>query len=464
MFRGTNRLDRFFLTVLALSTSSSGAGSPGSTSPDSASLDSEALLAAEDIEVTRLRNGVRVATERVPGTRAVSLGVWVGVGARDEAVEFQGASHFLEHMLFKGTETRSAKDISLAVDRVGGYMNAFTGHESTAFEMMVPAPELSMATSLLSDVLIAPAFRAADTEAERMVILEELRGALDQPEDVIDTRLAETIFAGHGLGLEVLGNPETLRNISPTELASFHRRWYRPNNMVVCAAGDLDHDQIIDQLAGPLDAVDPGDTPQRVAPPPLESSVLNLQGPTEQVHLRLGYRSLPAGHKDSIALGVASHVLGQGPASRLFEEVREQRGLAYSVWAGGAGYLDAGEFTVSTAVAPSRFDEALEVIDRCVAQCRDEGITKPEFDRARSAREGGLMMGLQSTTSRMYRLAHELLVHDRIVPYAEDLAELANLTIDDANRAINEVLSGPRVQATLSPINPPAETITPKSP
>lgn len=428
------------------------------------SIDPAASLATENIQVTRLPNGVRVATEQVPGTRAVSMGVWVGVGARDEAVEFQGASHFLEHMLFKGTERRTAKDISLAVDRVGGYMNAFTGHESTAFEMMVPAPELSMATSLLSDVLIAPSFRSADTEAERMVILEELRGALDQPEDVIETRLAETLFAGHGLGLEVLGNPETLRNISPEELAAFHRRWYRPNNMVVCAAGDLEHDQIIAELAGPLDAVAAGESPQRVAPASLEGTVLNLQGPTEQVHLRLGYRSLRAGHPDAVALGVASHVLGQGPASRLFEEIREQRGLAYSVWAGAAGYSDIGDFTVSTAVAPSRFDEALEVIERCVADCRDAGITTEEFDRARSAREGGLMMGLQSTTSRMYRLAHELLVHDRIIPYAEDLAVLASLTIDDANRAINRVLSGPRVEAVLAPAGAIPEAGLPPNP
>ena len=408
-------------------------------------------IVAENIEVTRLPNGLRVATEQVPGARAVSLGVWVDVGARDEAPAVQGASHFLEHMLFKGTERRSATDIALSVDRVGGYMNASTGYEATGFEMMVPATALSMATSLLADVLVAPSFRDEDTEAERLVILEELRGCLDQPEDVIDTRLTETLFADHGLGLEVLGNVESLADMSPDGLRAFHNEWYRPNNMVVAAAGAVDHDEIVAQLGRVLDDQEPGKAPVRLAPKPLSSSMLRLTGATEQIHLRLGFRSLPDAHDDTVALGIANHVLGRGPASRLFQEVREVRGLAYSVWSDTTSYVDSGEFTVNTAVAPQRFEEALEVIEQCVADCRDTGITAEEFERARESRRGGLMMGLQTTTSRMYRLVGELLVHDRIIPYEEEFAELEALTVDDANRAIHAVLSGPRVTAVMRP-------------
>jgi len=286
----------------------------------------------EDIRETRLGNGIRIVTERMPEARSVSLGVWVGVGGRDEPAELAGASHFLEHLVFKGTSTRSARQIAEAVDAVGGEMNAFTNREHTAYYTRLPAAQADLGFAILGDVLTDPAFRPPEVEAERHVILEEILMNLDVPEDHVHTLLAEALFPGHPLGREVLGTRETVEAASRDEIADFFAHWYRPRNLVVVAAGHLDHDRVVDALGPTLGAQDGGERPVRERPADAVEPRAVLDDPTEQAHVAMGWRAVDHFDDDRYALMVANQVLGGGMSSRLFQQVREERGLCYSVY------------------------------------------------------------------------------------------------------------------------------------
>ncbi len=222
-----------------------------------------AAATTEDIRETRLGNGVRIVTERMPEARSVSLGIWVGVGGRDEPATLAGASHFLEHLVFKGTSTRSARQIAEAIDAVGGEMNAFTNREHTAYYTRLPADRADLGFDILGDVLTDPAFRPPEVDAERHVILEEILMNLDMPEDHVHTLLAEALFPGHPLGREVLGTRETVEAATRDEIADFFARWYRPRNLVVVAAGDLDHDRVVAAFEGSLGGLSGGERPER---------------------------------------------------------------------------------------------------------------------------------------------------------------------------------------------------------
>ena len=292
----------------------------------------------EDIRETRLPNGVRLVTERMPEARSVSLGVWVGVGGRDEPGELAGASHFLEHLLFKGTTTRSARQIAEEVDAVGGEMNAFTNREHTAYYTRLPAARVDLGLDVLGDVLTDPAFRPHEVEAERQVILEEILMNLDVPEDHVHTLLAEALFPAHPLGREVLGTRESVEAASRDEIAEFFGRWYRPRNLVVVAAGNLHHDHIVESFAATLGRLEGGERPVRTLPGVDVEPRVVLDDPTEQVHLAMGWRGVDHFDDDRYALSVANQILGGGMASRLFQQVREERGLCYSVYSWASTY------------------------------------------------------------------------------------------------------------------------------
>ena len=315
------------------------------------------------IETTTLADGLRIVTERMPEATSVSVGFYVGVGSRDEPDQLSGASHFLEHLLFKGTEERSARSISMAVDAVGGEMNAFTSREHTAYYTRLPAAHLAFGLELLSDVVERPAFRANEIDAEREVILEELLMAEDTPDDVLHMELMEAVFPGHPLGRETLGVPETIEALGRDEIAGFHAEHYRPANVVVVAAGDLEHDAVVEGVAACLSDVAGGVAPLRVEPTPDLEPLVVVHRPTEQVHLMFGWRALYYDDPDRYAFYVANHVLGGGMSSRLFQEIREERGLAYSVYSSMSSYSDCGLATVYAGTAPKHTDEVLTVLD-----------------------------------------------------------------------------------------------------
>jgi predicted Zn-dependent peptidase len=412
-----------------------------------------APASTEDIRETRLANGIRIVTERMPEARSVSLGVWVGVGGRDEPAELAGASHFLEHLVFKGTSTRSARQIAEAVDAVGGEMNAFTNREHTAYYTRLPAAQADLGVAILGDVLTDPAFRPPEVEAERHVILEEILMNLDVPEDHVHTLLAEALFPGHPLGREVLGTRETVEAATRDEIADFFAHWYRPRNLVVVAAGQLEHDRVVDALGPTLGALDGGDRPVRERPADAVEPRAVLDDPTEQAHVAMGWRGVDHFDDDRYALMVANQVLGGGMSSRLFQQVREERGLCYSVYSWASTYQDAGCAGIYAGTAPSRVGELLSVVDDEVAKLVASGVTEGEMAVAKGFIEGSLVLGLEDSGSRMARLGRSLMARDEIVAVDEQLARVHAVTADDVAAVAARVFGGPRALAVVGHVD-----------
>jgi predicted Zn-dependent peptidase len=408
---------------------------------------------SEEIRETRLANGIRLVTERMPEARSVSLGVWVGVGGRDEPDELAGASHFLEHLLFKGTPTRSARQIAELVDATGGEMNAFTTREHTAYYTRLPAAQADLGLDILGDVLTEPAFRPHEVDAERQVIVEEILMNLDVPEDHVHTLLAEALFPGHPLGREVLGTRETVEAATRDQIAEFFGRWYLPRNLVVVAAGDLDHDHVVDRLDASLGRLVGGERPVRRVPAVDVEPRLVLDDPTEQVHVAMGWRGVDHHDDDRYALTIANQILGGGMASRLFQQVREERGLCYSVYSWASTYADAGTAGIYAGTAPSRLPEVLSVIDDEVAKLVASGVTEGELAVAKGFVEGSLVLGLEDSGSRMARLGRSLMARDEIVTVEDQLARIRAVTADQVAAVAARVFGGPRALAVIGHVD-----------
>jgi predicted Zn-dependent peptidase len=407
---------------------------------------------------TRLANGIRLVTERMPEARSVSIGVWVGVGGRDEPAELAGASHFLEHLLFKGTSSRSARQIAEAIDAVGGEMNAFTNREHTAYYTRLPAERVDLGIDILGDVLTDPAFRPHEVDAERHVILEEILMNLDMPEDHVHTLLSEALFPGHPLGREVLGSRSTVEAAGRDDIAAFFGRWYRPRNLVVVAAGNLDHDRVVEGFARSLGSLDGGERPVRHHPGAAVEPRAVLDDPTEQAHIALGWRGLDHHDDERYALAVANQILGGGMSSRLFQQVREERGLCYSVYSWASTYADAGTAGIYAGTAPSRVAELLSVVDDEVAKLVASGVTEAELTVAKGYIEGSLVLGLEDSESRMARLGRSLMTRDEIVTVDEQLRRIRAVTADDVAAVAARVFGSSRALAVVGHVDESALT------
>ena len=358
----------------------------------------------EALITTTLGNGLRVVSEHLPGSRSASIGAWFAVGSRDEAPERSGASHFLEHLLFKGTEERSARHVAEAIDGVGGDMNAFTAREYTAFYARVPDTSAAMATDLLFDVLRRPALRSADVDAERQVINEELVAALDTPDDLVHIVLYETLFADHALGREVLGEPETIDAMSPEDIAAFHGRWYRPANLVIAAAGNVDHGALVADVERHFGDLTEGEAPRRAPAAAAAGERVGTELPVEQLHAAIGWQSLSHDDPRRYALAIANQILGGSPSSRLFQSIREEQALAYTVYSSTSGYADTGSASVYAATSTDRGADLLTALDAEIAALVADGVTQRELDLARSGFEGSVILGLEDSGSRMSRI------------------------------------------------------------
>ena len=403
--------------------------------------------------ITTLDNGVRVVSDAMPHARSVTTGVWVAVGGRDEAPALAGASHFLEHLLFKGTEARSARSIAEAVDAVGGDMNAFTAREHTTFVTRLPAAQWRLGIELLGDILSAPALRPHEIDAEREVILEELWAAMDTPEDRVHTLSMEGLFPDHPLGREVLGDEETVRSMTRDDILGFFETHYRPANLVVAAAGKVDHDELCDAVAERLGGGDGGAAPARQAPREDVVALRTQARDGEQVHVVLGWRGLPLDHDDRYALRVADQVLGGGSSSRLFQAIREERGLAYSVYSWASSYSDAGLLGVYAGTSPGRSAQLLECLDAEIDQIVADGVTADEVRVAVGYLAGATELGLEDSGSRMTRLGRMLLSTGDVVSIDEQLERLHAVTVDDVDRVLRQVLTAPRSVAAVGPVD-----------
>ncbi|MGH9244653.1 MAG: M16 family metallopeptidase [Acidimicrobiales bacterium] len=402
---------------------------------------------------TTLPSGVRVVTERMAESRSVTVGFWVAVGGRDEPAELSGASHFLEHLLFKGSEGRSAREIAEAVDAVGGEMNAFTAREHTAYYTRLPDRELGFGLGLLADVVARPALRSPEVDAERDVILEEILVSEDTPEDKVHQVLAEALFPDHPLGREVLGGRASIETMGRDDIAAFHADRYRPTNLVVAAAGRLDHDDVVARLDTFLGDGAAGERPRRQPPEPAPVPLTVVRRPTEQAHLALGWRAFDQEDPDRYALAIANHVLGGGMSSRLFQEVREQRGLVYSVYSFSSLYADAGSLTVYAGTAPSKVREVLAVIEGEIERMAIDGITERERDVALGYLEGSFVLGLEDSGSRMARIGKSEISRGEVVPVDEHLARLRAVTTGDVARVAKRILTGRRSLAAVGPFD-----------
>lgn len=404
------------------------------------------------VEITTLASGLRVATERMPGARSVAAGVWVGVGARDEPDELAGVSHFLEHLLFKGTEDRSARRIAESIDRVGGDMNAFTTKEYTAYYTRLPATALSLGLEILGDVLTAPALREVDVESERQVILEELLMDEDSPEDKAHTLLYESLFPRHPLGRETAGVKETVVAVTPDDVRAFFARWYQPATMVVAVTGGLDHDTVVAVVERCFPCAAGGAPPERHPPSAKVVPLVVRRRRTEQAHLAFGFRGVRRDDPDREALDVLNHCLGGGMSSRLFDEIREQRGLAYAVYSAPSAYADAGALAVYAGTTPAHVDPVLDLIEVELKKLVAAGLTDDELAVAKGYLTGSYVLSLEDPSSRMARLGGLLATTGEVRPVAEQLARWEAVDQDAVRAVIDRVLSGPRALAAVGPL------------
>lgn len=400
---------------------------------------------------TKLACGLTVVTERMPDVRSVAVGFWIGTGSRDEEAPVAGASHFLEHLLFKGTDDRSARQIAEAIDEVGGDINAFTTKEYTAFYLRVLSDALDIGLDILSDIMWQPAFRPDEVEAERHVILEEILMRGDEPADLVHEVLAEALYPGHPLGRDVLGEESTVAALPRQDIAAFHAAHYRPGNIVLAAAGDLDDDALLAGIERRFTGGPGGVAPVRVAPdaPPRPLAVVTR--PTEQAHLCVGVKGIDRDDDDRYALSVVNHVLGGGMSSRLFQEIREERGLAYSVYSYRASYEGTGNLAVYAGTAPSHAKEVLGLIHAELDRLLDRGITTRELVMAKTHLKGSLALSLEDSGARMSRLGRSQLVHGAVPTLADMDQRLDAVELADIDRVIARVLSQPRVVAAVGP-------------
>ncbi len=403
------------------------------------------------VETISLDCGITVVAERMPDVRSVAVGFWVGTGSRDEDDAVAGASHFLEHLLFKGTDTRSARQIAEAVDEVGGDINAFTTKEYTAFYVRLLSDALETGLDILCDIMWQPAFRPDEVEAERQVILEEILMRADEPADLVHEILAEALYPGHPLGREVLGEEATIVAMPRDDIAAFHAHHYRPGNVILAAAGDLDPDQVAAGIERRFTGAVGGANPARVTPERPVRSLAVVTKPTEQAHLVLGVTALDRDDEDRYGLAIVNHVLGGGMSSRLFQEIREERGLAYSVYSYRSSYQGTGALAIYAGTAPSRAKEVLGLIHAEIDRLLDTGVTDRELAMARSHLRGSLALSLEDSGARMSRLGRSQLVHGRVPALAEMDERLDAVTVADVDRVIHRVLSRPRVLAAVGP-------------
>lgn len=360
-----------------------------------------------------LPNGVRICTEAVPGVRSAALGIWVGTGSRHEKASENGAAHFIEHMVFKGTQRRTAAALAEEMDAIGGQVNAFTTKECTCFHARVLDTHLPLATDILCDMFFSSRFAEEDVETERGVILEEIGMYEDNPEDLCAERLALEVYRGSSLARPILGRKATLSKMTGEWLRTYMREHYRPDRIVVSLAGSF-RSQDVEELKERFSALKPGKSPAS-RPGAYQAAFTLKKKAIEQNHLTLAFPGLPYGDDRRFALQLLSTTLGGGMSSRLWQEVREKRGLCYSVYSYTAGHAETGLFAIYTALGREMEEEALRTICAAVRDYAEHGISEEELSRAREQAKANILMGLESTQARMSHMGRGELLYGRVL-------------------------------------------------
>ena len=401
--------------------------------------------------VTRevLGTGLRLITESMPHVRSVSIGVWLTRGSRHESEDRSGIAHFVEHMLFKGTATRTAEDIAQEIDSIGGQLDAFTAKEYASYYIKVLDEHLPTAVDLLSDIVMNPNFDPEDLAREKKVILEEIKMVEDTPDDLVHELFTQHFWEGHALGRPILGSPESVESFTPEILRDYFRSAYVAPNLIVSAAGNIAHAQVRDLISSAFGKLPGARAPFDDTPPVVVPQVIVRSKELEQSHVCLGTNSYPQNHPDRYVSYIMNTVLGGSMSSRLFQNVREKRGLAYAVFSGLSAYRDAGNITIYAGCA----NEAVpEVVDLCVAELRGmkaAPVPETELRRAKDHLKGSLMLSLENTASRMSHLARQEIYFERHFSLDETLAGVERVTADDVTRVAMDLFSNGSLAATV---------------
>ena len=389
-----------------------------------------------------LPNGVRIVTEKIDYVQSASIGIWVGVGARDETDDIRGISHVIEHMLFKGTPTRTAPQISDEIDRVGGYLNAFTDKENTCYYAKVLQEHVTVAIDVLSDIFLNSLLDSEELAKEKNVILEEIKRHEDAPDDLIHDLFFETIWPDHNLGKPVIGTSETVSSFNRQNLADYIAKRYTPDTIVVSAAGNLEHEQVVDLVSERFSGLTGSRSQWRVpdSAPRAVAASKKFSKPIEQVHVVVGVPGYSQLNPDKYKLALLDNILGGGMSSRLFQEVREKRGLAYSVGSYTANYREGGLFGVYAGTSTETADEVVEIIQGEFTKIVTDNATADELDRVKNQMKGGLVMGQESMSGRMMKMGKNELTYDRVIPIEEISANIQAVTLEDVHDTAKDLL------------------------
>ena len=413
------------------------------------------------VRKTVLPSGLRIVTEEIPGVRSAAYGIWVNVGSRDESPKVAGASHFLEHLLFKGTKTRSALDISSSIEAVGGEMNAFTSKEYTCFYARVIDTDLPLAIDVISDLITSSVARAEDVDAERKVVLEEISMRDDDPSDLVHELFAETFYGDSTLGRPILGTTKSIKSLSRNAIFNYYKKRYLPQDIVVAVAGNLKHQKVVDQVINALSRDGFLDRPRAnfsLRPNtkfkhPVSQRVGVMNRKTEQAHLFLGMPGVARDDKRRFAMGVLSAALGGGMSSRLFQEIREKRGLAYSVYSYAQQFAGTGFIGFYAGCNPTKAPEVVSIVRDVLHDVAQNGLTHEELSRAKGAVSGALVLSQEDTGSRMSRIGKSELVYGEIMSFDQILQEVSAVTSADIRALTDEVLNSAPTLAVVGPFS-----------
>ncbi len=401
------------------------------------------------VQTTTLKNGLRIITDDVPGVATASLGLWVEVGARHEPKEINGISHFLEHMAFKGTTTRSAKQIAEEIENVGGHLNAYTSRENTAYHARVLEEDVPLALELIADIIQNSTFDAEEVARERNVILQEIGQALDTPDDIVFDYFQETAFPQHPLGRPILGRPEIIHKITGKELKAYIDQEYVASRMVFAAAGAINHDQIVDLCEKHFSKL-PEHPVKGYEKATYTGGHFYEKKDLEQVHLLVGFESCPYGHPDYYPLSVFSTLLGGGMSSRLFQEVREKRGLVYSISSFNSVFRDTGIFGIYAGTGESKVQELIPTVKRVFADFSTT-LEDKEIDRSKAQLKAGLLMALERTSTRCEQLAQHMMIYKRPIPYQEIIDKVSAVTRKDLISVSDRLMQRKTTFASIGP-------------
>jgi predicted Zn-dependent peptidase len=409
---------------------------------------------AEGYRKDVLPNGIRIVTEAMPHVRSVAAGIWVETGSRVEPESRAGISHLIEHLVFKGTATRSGEDIARTIDSVGGQMDAFTAKEHTCFYVSVLDEYVPLAVDLLTDILLHPLFAAEDIEKEKSVVLQEIKMVEDTPDDLIHDLFAEKVWAGHPLGRPILGNWDTVRGLHRDTILSHFEEEYVPGRITVAAAGSLEHARMVDLFAERFGDFRAPGPPHAITEPALAAGVHVVSKPLEQVHLTMGFPGIPDAAPERYALYLLNDIIGGSMSSRLFQEVRERQALVYSVHSGAQSFRDSGVLYIYAATDAGNFAKVVKALVKEVRTLKKDGVTAAELRRAKDHLKGNLILSLESSSSRMNRVAKQELRFGTFFSIDEMLASIDGVRADEVEALIHRVLDEEQLSlVTLGPLD-----------